>query len=199
MPRHEVVHQQRGTGRGCSSHLLWMPDKFRHMPAICCEDREQVRDLGLSCWRHIHTHILAHIHMHTTPLLEETVCHRDCKWWHDKQWHYTTQHTQARRRRVAVRNNPCLGDADHLRCRTPQGTHSHECVWWYGRAWGHEWWLGKWKYQASLEIPIPVCFFHSRLGLLLLALLAQHVACMAPWPQADYEPPSSFCHDQQPR
>ena len=141
-----------------------------------------------------HTHTPIYIHRHTTPLLEDTVCNRDCKSWPGKQWHDTIQHTQVSRRTVGVRNSPWLGDADHLRCKTPQGTRSHEHVWWYGRAWGHQWWLGKWKYPASLETPVPVCFFHPRLGLLLLDL-AQHVAWMAPWPKADYEPPSSFCHD----
>ena len=27
---------------------------------------------------HRHTHTHTHIHMHTTPLLEDTVCNRDC-------------------------------------------------------------------------------------------------------------------------
>ena len=66
-----------------------------------------------------HTHTHTHTHRHITPLLEDTVCNRDCKSWPGKQWHDTTQHTQVRRRTVGVRNSAWLGDADHLRCSTP--------------------------------------------------------------------------------
>ena len=121
---------------------------------------------------HIHTH--THTHTHTQKQTKPFAFKHDLlqrlQVWPCKQSHATTQHTQVWKK-VVIRNSPCLGHADHLRCRTPQGTQSHEHVWWYGRAWGHQRWLGKWKCPASLMMPVPVSCFHPRLGLTFLTLL----------------------------